>query len=371
MRRDAVIYLAGVVTAFTVLVGVLLALRSAGGAVGWGFQLQNPIVVAVLANVMLALGLSLSGVFIIGGEIAGLGQDLTSRAGGWGSFFTGVLAVVVATPCTAPFMGVALGFALTQPAIVAILVFEGLAVGLALPYLAIAFIPALARLLPRPGVWMERLKQILAFALYGAAAWMVWVLSQQLDPAGLALVLASLIAVGFAAWCYGIAPTATHRLRWLVVSVAALILAAATIASVGPRASASTPAAASAAAEFEPFTPERFAALRAQGKPVLVNFTAAWCITCLVNERVALSRPEVQAAFRESGVTFLKGDWTNRDAAITAALHDLGRDGVPVYALYPANGGPQLLPQVLTPGIVIDALKAVRVSSASRAGAPS
>jgi thiol:disulfide interchange protein DsbD len=209
---------------------------------------------------------------------------------------------------------------------------------------------------------MERLKQILAFALYGGAAWLVWVLSQQLDPAGLALVLASLIAVGFAAWCYGIAPTAPHRQRWLAIAIAAVIVAGATIAAVGPRAAASP----TASAGVEPFTPERLAALRAEGKPVLVNFTAAWCITCLVNERVALSRPEVQAAIRESGVTFLKGDWTNRNAAITAALHDLGRDGVPVYVLYPVNGAPQLLPQILTPRLVMNALKELRVSSASR-----
>ncbi len=361
MRRDAIIYTAGVMSAFTALVVVLLALRAAGDSIGWGFQLQNPIVVTVLANVMLVMGLSMSGVFNFGTSIAGVGQGLTQTSGGWGSYFTGVLAVVVAAPCTAPFMGPAIGYALTQSPIASIAVFEGLAIGLALPYLAIAFVPAFARALPRPGMWMERVKQILAFGLYGAAAWMVWVVSQQVAADGLALVFASLVVVAFAGWAYGVAPTAKHTPRWMVTAAIALLLAVGTIAGI--EANAPSAARAESGAHIEPYSPERLAALRASGKPVLVNFTAAWCITCLVNERVALSKPEVQEAFRTSGVTFLKGDWTNRDASITAALRDLGRDGVPVYALYPANSGPQLLPQILTPGLVIEALKGVQVSA--------
>ena len=352
LRRDALIYTAGVMSAFTALIVLLLVLRTAGSAVGWGFQLQSPIVVAVLANVMLLLGLSLSGVFTIGNSIAGVGQELTAKSGGWGSFFTGVLAVVVATPCTAPFMGVALGFALTQSPLVAIATFEGLALGLALPYLAIAFIPGFAKALPRPGVWMERVKQVLAFPLYGAAAWLLWVLTQQLDPSGVALALASLLAVGFAAWSFGLGSTARG---WTVAAVVAALIAAASVADLSGR---TVTVAAQGGAGAEPYSASRVAALRAEGKPVLVNFTAAWCITCLVNERVAFSTDTVKKAMATSGVAYLKADWTNRNPEITAALHALGRDGVPAYALYPkGNGAAQLLPQVLTPTLVIDAWK--------------
>jgi thiol:disulfide interchange protein DsbD len=354
MRRDALVYTAGVIAAFTALVGMLLGLRAAGAAVGWGFQLQNPVVVTVLANVMLALGLSLSGVFVIGGSIAGVGQGLAGRSGGWGAFFTGVLAVVVATPCTAPFMGVALGYALTQSPAVAVAVFEGLALGLALPYLAIAFVPGLARLLPRPGLWMERIKQVLAFALYGAAAWLVWVVSQQVDPSGLALAFASLIAVAFAAWSWGLTAAAPHPRRWAATAILAVLVAAATIGAVGGQGGLAPSKANSA--DAQPYSAARLAELRAAGKPVLVNFTAAWCITCMVNERVALSTPTVKKAIADAGVTYLKGDWTNRNPEITAALHELGRDGVPVYVLYPAKGPPRLLPQVLTPALVVEVL---------------
>ncbi len=350
LRRDALVYTAGVMTAFTALAVLLLALRTAGSAVGWGFQLQDPIVVAVLANIMLLLGLSLSGVFTIGNSIAGVGQGLATQSGGWGSYFTGILAVVVAAPCTAPFMGVALGFALTQSPIVAVATFEGLALGLALPYLAIAFIPGFAKVLPRPGVWMERVKQVLAFGLYGAAAWLLWVLTQQLDPPGLALALASLLAVSFAAWSFGIGANARG---WMVAAAVAVLIAVVSVANLSGR----TGTASAQAEGAEPYSAARVAALRAEGKPVLVNFTAAWCITCLVNERVAFSTDTVKQALASSGVAYLKADWTNRNPEITATLHALGRDGVPVYALYPkGNGAPQLLPQVLTPTLVADAL---------------
>jgi thiol:disulfide interchange protein DsbD len=351
LRRDALIYTAGVITAFTILVSILLALRAAGAAIGWGFQLQNPIVVATLAAAMLGLGLNLSGVFSIGSGIAGVGQGLAARPGSWGSFFTGVLAVVVATPCTAPFMGAALGFALTQPPLAAVAVFEGLAIGLALPYLAIAFVPGLARLLPRPGPWMERLKQILAFGLYGAMAWLLWVLSQQLDAGGLALVLVGLIAVAFAAWSWGLRGEARG---WTPAAALALLVAIVAIAGLQGRPTPATAAPLEAGAE--PFSTERLAALRQAQKPVFVNFTAAWCITCLLNERVALSQPDVRAALQERGITYLKADWTNRNPEITAALHQLGRDGVPVYVYYPVNGAPEVLPQILTPALVLAAL---------------
>ena len=361
LRRDALVYTAGVLSAFTILVVALLALRAGGEAVGWGFQMQNPAIVTALAGIMLALGLSLSGVFTIGGGIAGVGQNLATKDGSWGAYFTGVLAVVVATPCTAPFMGVALGFAMTQPPALTIVVFEGLALGLALPYLVIAFVPSVARLIPRPGVWTERLKQILAFALYSASAWLVWVLAQQVDASGLAVAFVSLTCIAFAAWCWGIATengSAIHR-GWMIVSLVALILALAALGSLRGGTTGQVNVT-STGAMAEPYSASRLNQLRTEHRPIFVNFTAAWCITCLVNERFALSDAEVAEALTASNTVYMKADWTNRDPEITAAIHALGRDGVPVYVLYAPNAGPVLLPQILTPGRIIDALNGMK-----------
>lgn len=359
LRRDGLAYTAGVMAAFGVLVVALLALRAGSSAVGWGFQLQSPPFVAALAFVMLALGLSLSGVFTIGGSF-GVGQNLTARGGTSGSFFTGLLAVVVATPCTAPFMGAALGFALTQTPAMTILVFEALALGLAFPYLVLSFAPGVAKRLPRPGLWMERVKQVLAFPLYGAAAWLVWVLSQQVDAAGFAVAMAGIVFVGFAAWLWGTAAQGSSRARmWTKASaVAAIAIALVSLFSLRGQSpvTAATANEPSAASISEPYSDARLAELRAEGRPVFVNFTAAWCISCLVNERVALSRPEVLAALEGRNVAYLKGDWTNRNAEIADALHKLGRDGVPLYVLYSPSGETQILPQVLTPSLVVEAL---------------
>jgi thiol:disulfide interchange protein DsbD len=357
LKRDSLIYSAGVVSAFTFLAAVLLILRAGGEAIGWGFQLQSPVFVTVLASLMLALGLNLSGVFPIGAGIMGIGQSWTTKGSIWGPYLTGILAVVVATPCTVPFMGTAVGFAFVQSPLVAIAIFEALALGLAFPYVILAFVPGFSRVIPRPGVWMERLKQILAFGLYGATAWLVWVLTQQLDPPGVAVVFAALLCVAFAAWSWGVAAAGHHR-AWAIVAVVALVLCVAAVASLHAQASSTHARTEAASESYQTFTPERLATLRAAGKPVFVNFTAAWCITCLVNERIALSRPEVAQVLGSGRVAYLKGDWTNRDPAISAALHELGREGVPVYAVYPPNGQPFLLPQVLTPRILLDALSA-------------
>jgi len=314
---------------------------------------------------MFVVGLSLSGAFTLGASAAGVGASLADKPGYTGSFFTGVLATVVATPCTAPFMGAALGFALGQPAPVLVAVFLSLGLGLALPYLLLSFWPALQRLLPRPGPWMERLKQALAFPMYGAAVWLVWVLAQQAGPNAIAIALGGMLAIAFAAWLYdtshSTAPLARHGSRGLAAAALGLALAggyfgvASSAADADPTGTAST-----AGKPWEPYSKARFEALRAEGKPVFVNFTAAWCITCLANERVALSDASVQAAFRDAGITYLKGDWTNQDAQISAHLADFGRSGVPLYLFYP--GGTQIearvLPQLLTPATVIDALAA-------------
>ncbi len=356
LRRDGLAYTAGVMVTFGALVGVLLALRAAGGAVGWGFQLQSPIFVAGLAYVMLALGLNLSGVFNVGGNF-GMGQELASRGGAVGSFFTGLLAVVVATPCTAPFMGAAIGFALTQSPLEAILIFEALALGLAAPYLLISFVPGIARKLPRPGVWMDRVKQVLAFPLYAAAAWLVWVLAQQLDAIALANALAGLILVGFVGWLFGTAQKSSGKGRTVALATAVLAFAATVALTATLAARPEGQATGQSAGLSEPYTAARLEALRAEGRPVFVNFTAAWCITCKVNEKIALSKTDVEEAFKRGNVAYLKGDWTNRNAEISAALEAVGRDGVPLYLYYaPKATAPVILPQVLTPATVISTI---------------
>lgn len=361
-KQHGLAYTAGVLVCFAIVAGALLALRAGGAAIGWGFQLQDPLVVAILAYVMLLLGLSLSGVFTIGGSVMGVGQGLAARGGLAGSFFTGVLATIVATPCTAPFMGTALGYAITQPWFVALSVFLALGLGMALPFLALSFSPWLLRHMPRPGVWMDRVKQVLAFPLYASAAWLVWVLSVQAGPDTVAIVLAGLVAVAFAAWLYGATQNASGRGWRIGGGLAALLLLV--VAGLGAGrgvadAGTATPSVATATGErtYEPFDEALLAQLTAEGKPVFVNFTAAWCVTCLVNERTSLSTDAVKTAMKAKGVTYLKGDWTNRDAKIARILESHGRSGVPLYLLYlPGEAAPRILPQLLTEGIVLEAL---------------
>jgi thiol:disulfide interchange protein len=354
VRLEAASYTLGVVLGFLVLAGVMLGFRAAGASVGWGFQLQSPWVVAALAWLMLAVGLNLSGVFAVGGAV-GVGSGLAARGGHAGSFATGALAVVVATPCTAPFMAAALGAALLLPAPLTLAVFLALGLGMAAPYAVLALFPGLAARLPRPGAWMQRLRQVLAFPMYAAAAWLLWVLAQQAGPDGLAVGLAGALLVALAAWLIGLA-TRAPRLAGAVVVLAALALLPAL---------STTPTTAPAVAGTEAWSAARVAALQAQGRSVFVNVSAAWCISCKVNERVALDTDTVRAAFTRANVAYLSADWTNGDAAITALLRAHGRAGVPLYLLYPAGGGaPRLLPEILTPGIVLAALDPPRAQAA-------
>ncbi|MFN3520910.1 MAG: protein-disulfide reductase DsbD family protein [Phenylobacterium sp.] len=365
-RRQGLAFLAGVLATFLALAGGLIALKAAGAAVGWGFQLQSPPVVAALALLMLAVALNLSGVFEVGTSVQGVGAGLASRAGLLGAFFTGALAVVVAAPCTAPFMAPALGWALTQDPASALVVFLALGVGFAAPFTAIAFAPALLRRLPRPGPWMDGLRRLLAFPMYGAAAWLVWVLSVQVGPAGLARLLAAAVVAAFAAWLAGVAQrrgaAGQGRARatgLAAAAVAALALVAAVWPPYGQPAAAGESAPVSAAVPYEAYSAERLAALRAEGRPVFVNYTAAWCVTCQVNEQVALSTQGVADALSRTGAVYLKADWTRKDAAIAAELARHGRAGVPLYLVYAAGGGePRVLPQLLTEGAVVQALEA-------------
>jgi thiol:disulfide interchange protein DsbD len=369
LRRHGVAYTAGVLASFALVAAALLALRAGGEQIGWGFQLQSPFVVTLLADVLFAMALALSGVLVIGGRFVGAGAALAARRGYAGSFFTGALATVAATPCTAPFMGVAVGFALTQPWATALLVFETLGLGLALPYLVLTLAPAWRRFLPRPGPWMETLKGLLAFPLYASVAWLVWVVSRQAGPTGVAIVLAGLVLIALASWLHTVSRSARGTWRRLGAGVAvACVAASIALGSVvtGAPPLEPTPARADGGAVWEPFSPARLAALRAQGTPVFVNVTAAWCITCLVNERVALRGPAVAEAFARKGVVYLKADWTMRDAEITKVLESFGRSGVPLYVLYSGGGAgqppstvPMLLPQILTEGTILDAVERI------------
>ncbi|GAB1406190.1 protein-disulfide reductase DsbD [Thermomonas brevis] len=355
-RRHALAYTAGVLVSFAALGALALALRKAGLALGWGFQLQQPLVVAVLALVIFALGLSLSGLWYANLGLGARSNALLQKQGVAGDFFTGVLAVVLATPCTAPFMGAALAYAFTGPALGGMLVFLMLGLGLALPFLLIGFVPAFARLLPRPGAWMETLKQLLAFPLYATAAWLVWVLAKQrgADAAGLWLAAAVLLAM--AAWAWSRSRLAGRR-RWLAIAAVALLATLWPLATLHrlPKAPA---AAVAAAGESVPFSEQALADLRAQGRPVFVNMTADWCVTCKANERGVLARDDFRAALREAGATYMVGDYTDVDPAITAYLQRHKAVGVPLYVVYPRGGGEErILPVVLTPAIALDAVR--------------
>ena len=353
----------GIVVSFWVLVGALLGLRAAGATLGWGFQFQSPVFLSLMAGLLFFLGLSLAGQFEIGLTLTGAGGSLAAKQGYTGSFFTGVLAVVVATPCTAPFMGAAIGYALSAPAAVTFAVFTALALGLAAPYVALTLQPAWTRLLPRPGVWMEVLRQAISVPIFLTVIWLAWVLAQAYGAGLLAALLTGFLLLAIAGWFLGRWPAR----RWSTAVAALILVGVVTLAALAPRwfaeAAVQADHAGSAALDsasadgWQPWSAEAVSRYQAQGRPVFVDFTASWCLSCQVNERVALNRPEVMQAFEAGNVMLLKADWTRHDEAITQALTALGRSGVPAYALYvPGETSPRLLPEVLTPGIVTDAL---------------
>jgi thiol:disulfide interchange protein/DsbC/DsbD-like thiol-disulfide interchange protein len=357
-RKEALAYTGGVIATFLLLAGALLTLRAGGALIGWGFQLQQPVVVAALALLMFAVGLNLSGVFDIrAGRLAGAGTGLAAKAGASGSFFTGMLAVVVATPCTVPFMAAALGYAATQDAAIALSVFLALAIGFALPFLVLGFSPAVLRRLPRPGPWMEKLRRLLAIPMYGAALWLAWVLSRQTGQDGLVAFSVAALILGFALWAWGRSRASD---RFAKVGTAGAVLGLIATAFLLFRVGDSAPAdiaVAQGTLGYEPYAPQRLAELRAEGTPVFVNATAAWCITCLLNEEVALSGDALKSAFAQKGVVALKADWTNQDADITALLAEYGRNGVPLYLYFaPGAARAEVLPQLLTEGLVLNTL---------------
>ena len=363
-RRHGLAFGAGVLLSFWLLAGVLMALRAGGERLGWGFQLQSPVVVALLALLMFALALNLSGVFEIGLTLTQLGAK--GAGTGYGdSLLTGVLAVLVAAPCTAPFMGAALGFALVQPAVVGMLVFTALGLGLALPFVILASAPQLLRFLPRPGAWLETLKQLFAFPLYATVVWLLWVFGQQAGVDALAVMLLALIVFALGAWTWARGVRFDRGVTRL--AAAGLMLGAVTISALSATRMTRPTAVATVTPGWEAWSAQRVSELRKEGRPIFVDFTAAWCLSCQVNERVALRTQSVERAFSSANVALLRADWTSRDSSITNVLASFGRSGVPLYVLYPAGtGAASILPAVLSPGIVVDAVRKAAPTTVAR-----
>jgi thiol:disulfide interchange protein DsbD len=368
LRAHGWVYTLGILVSFWVVVAILVILRAAGRQLGWGFQFQSPTFLALMAMLLFFLGLALAGQFEIGLSLTSAGGSLAQKQGYAGSFFTGVLAMVVATPCTAPFMGAAIGYALAHSAWVSFAIFSALALGLALPYLALAYFPGWARILPKPGAWMEVLKQAVSIPIFATVIWLVWVFTQIAGTTALMGLLAAFLLLAIAGWFLGRWPGKAGATTIAVVVLIAAI--GASVWSVRAFGVSAQPASAQNASSFQlpasgstwqPFTPALLAQSRAQGKPVFVDFTASWCLSCQVNERLILRRADVEQRLRDSGAVLLRADWTNQDPDITQTLAALGRSGVPTYALYPADPSApaHVLPEVLTPGIVLDALAAL------------
>jgi thiol:disulfide interchange protein DsbD len=358
-------YSFGILLSFWVLSGLLYAFRAWGMQLGWGFQLQSPAFLAFMAVLFFLIGLNLLGAFEVGLFFTRLGGVGVGRSGYGNSFLSGILATLIATPCTAPFMGSALGFAMSQPVGVGLAVFTALGMGMALPYMILSSQPGLVRRLPRPGVWMETLKQFLAFPMFGTLIWILWVLGNQVGTDGVIRCLAGLFLISLGVWMFERSSRGRghkNRTAWIRAAAAAVTLAGVIGAFSQNPVSVSQVASQGSAhsdALWEPFSEVRIRELRREGRPLFVNFTAAWCITCQVNKTLVLDRREVLDAFTRNNVALMKADWTNRDDAITRSLARYGRRGVPVYVLYGGGTGsdPILLPEILTVNLVIEALE--------------
>ncbi|KOQ88563.1 protein-disulfide reductase DsbD [Pluralibacter gergoviae] len=358
-RTEGIGFLLGTLAAMMVLAGILLAIRAGGSAVGWGFQLQSPLVIATLALVILGAALNLLGVFEVGLSMQRAGEIAIGRGAFLRSALTGALAIVVATPCSAPFMAGAIGYALVQPPAVALAIFFALAVGFAAPFTLISLFPALARRLPRPGPWMGIVKRALAFPMFGAYAWLVWVLAQQAGSTALATLLAGSVVLSFAAWLYGMAQQRQMLGRGyrLMYAATALLVLAVIVPLPGVMKPANAPLVARQTQAPMVWSPQAVAENRGHGRAIFVNFTASWCITCQVNDKTSLSTAAVKSALARTGTLYMVADSTKFNADIDDAMSQFGQGGLPLYVVYPADGGkPQVLPQVLTPAIVVNAL---------------
>lgn len=356
-------YTLGVIATFVAIATIMLLLRQAGQAIGWGFQLQSPLVVALLAYLFFIMGLGLSGFIQLGGKLSGSGQSLTEGHSYRASFFTGALASVVASPCTAPFMGGALGFAVTQPAPLALTVFAALGFGMALPFLLLTYFPSLSRRLPKPGQWMETLKQLLAFPLFLTALWLLWVVGRQTGSDAVVALSAGALGLSFAAWLWQHQPS---RISQKMLAVVVLLASLLPLNNLNPQDSpANGSSEAVLANQWQPYSQKRLDQLLANGTPTFVNLTADWCITCLANEKVALDTETSINAFEQAGIVKLKGDWTHYNPEITHLLSQFGRNGVPLYLLYSGrkNDPPVILPQILRERTITNAIKSLKTSN--------
>lgn len=367
-RWHGLSYTAGVILSFLAIAIALIILQMGGAQIGWGFQLQNPVVIALLAYLLFVIGLNLGGFFEFSSRLGNTGNGLTQGGGLSHSFFTGVLATVVATPCTAPFMGVAIGYALLQSAPIALSIFAALGLGLALPYLALSFMPALQKILPRPGRWMDVFKQFLAFPMLGFAAWLVWILSQQAGSLAVLAVLVGMVLIAFGLWLWQHQPQ-KPALRRVVKILSLLSIAAAIVflplaVKTAPAGQNPTDLSGHGQTFSAPYTPQALQTALAGDAPVFVEMTAAWCITCKVNHATSINIESTKKVFTDQNVQYLIGDWTNQDKDITAFLRTFGRNGVPIYVFYGRpdpqtrqRPQPVVLPQILTPGIVHDTVQ--------------
>lgn len=353
-------YTAGVILSFLAIAGLLIIIKGAGAHIGWGFQLQNPIVVALLAYMLFMIGLNLMGMFEISGHFGNWGNKLTKGTGLTSSFFTGVLATLVATPCTAPFMAAALGYALTQAPIANLSIFAALGLGLAFPYLLLSYVPALQARLPKPGAWMNSFRQLLAFPMFISAVWLVWVLAQQAGAMSVFSVLLGMVAIAFGFWLLSHKPK-THKWRAFVIVVAAIsfITAVAMVPLQGTQEVAKD----EHLSMGEPYAPDKLANLLLSDDPIFVEMTAAWCITCKLNHAVAIDTEDTRTLFAQKNVHYLVGDWTSYDPVITDYLNSFGRDGVPLYIYYGPRDivtgirpEPIIMKQILTPGLIADTI---------------
>lgn len=363
-RQSGIMYVAGILVAFAIIGIFLLSVRAAGNVVGWGFQLQSPVVNVGLALLMVAIGLNLLGVYEFGTRLMGAGQGLTVGHERRSSFFVGLLAVVVATPCTTPFMAPALGWALTQSAAIAMLAILALGLGLAFPYALVSFVPAFGRIMPKPGPWMQNFRQILAFPMIVTALWLFWIVGRQLGVTSMTLALLAGIAIAFSLWAYGRSAGSNMKVVWCTIAVVGLVACAIIVANITKYKDLSgqvngISAGTLGESEVERFNSDRVLNYITEGQPIFVYFTADWCVTCKVNERVALASEVVTKAFNENGIKVVEGDWTTEDPEITAWLKKYDRIGVPLYLYFPPGSSLEtatVLPQILLPGLVVRAV---------------
>ena len=367
IKAHGSVFTFGVLISFWVLAAAFLGLRAAGEEIGWGFHMQSPGFVAIITSILFLFGLNLSGVFEIGEAVTGTGSQLQTKPGYSGSFFSGVLATLVATPCTAPFLGTAVGAIAAMSSIEAFLTFTAIALGVSAPYLFLSFFPALIQRMPRPGAWMETFKKALAFLLYASAVWLAWVFGSQVGVTGMALLLMALVLLGVGAWVYGnwgnlIKKRQTRLIAFCVTLIFMFLSGYLQFFAAGLSGPAAVSSADLSSADYpgitwDNYSAESVASFTSNGKTVYVDFTATWCLTCQVNKKVAFGNDQVIQYFEDNGIVALKGDWTKRDPLITRELQRFGRNGVPTNVIYRPDGSSHLLPEVLTPGIVLEALK--------------